>query len=43
MSELSVMSERAPRREHDLFMADINRSSVPSPIRGEAFPDAVDA
>jgi len=42
---LSVMSERAALREHDLFMAHINRhrGSVPSPIRGETFQDAVNA
>jgi hypothetical protein len=39
------MSERAARREHDLFMAEINRSrgSVPVPIKGETFQDAVEA
>src|SRR5713101_6506891 len=39
------MSERAARREHDLFMAEINRrrGSVPVPIKGETFQDAVDA
>jgi integrase len=45
IGDLSVMSERAARREHDLFMASVNkrRGSVPSPIRGETFKDAVDA
>jgi hypothetical protein len=45
IGDLSVMSERAARREHDLFMVDVNkrRGSVPSPIRGETFRDAVDA
>jgi hypothetical protein len=45
IGDLSVMSERAARLEHDLFMAHINRrrGSVPSPIRGETFQDAVNA
>src|SRR6266849_5243319 len=45
IGDLSVMSERAARREHDLFMASVNRrrGSVPAPIRGETFKDAVDA
>src|ERR1700746_1401245 len=45
IGDLSVMSERAARREHDLFMAEINRrrGSVPVPIKGETFQDAVDA
>ena len=45
IGDLSVMSERAARREHDLFMANVNRrrGSVPAPIRGETFKDAVDA
>jgi len=45
IGDLSVMSERAARREHDLFMANVNRrrGSVPAPIRGETFEDAVDA
>jgi Phage integrase, N-terminal SAM-like domain len=45
IGDLSVMSERAARREHDLFMVDVNRrrGSVPAPIRGETFQDAVDA
>jgi len=45
IGDLSVTSERAARREHDLFMADINRrrGSVPVPITGETFQDAVDA
>jgi integrase len=45
IGDLSVISERAARREHDLFMAEINRrrGSVPVPIRGETFQDAVDA
>jgi integrase len=45
IGDLSVMSERAARREHDLFMAHVNkrRGSVPSPIRGETFQDAVNA
>jgi hypothetical protein len=44
IGDLSVMSERAARREHGLFMAEINRqrNSVPVPIRGETFQDAVD-
>src|SRR2546422_583219 len=44
IGDLSVMSERAARREHDLFMAGINRrrGSVPVPIKGETFQDAVD-
>ncbi len=44
IGDLSVMSERAARREHDLFMAAINRrrGSVPVPIKGETFQDAVD-
>ena len=39
IGDLSVMSERAARREHDLFMAEINRrrGSVPVPIKGETF------
>ena len=43
IGDLSVMSERAARREHDLFMAEINRrrGSVPVPIKGETFQDAV--
>jgi integrase len=45
IGDLSVTSERAARREHDLFMAEINRrrGSVPVPINGETFQDAVDA
>ena len=45
IGDLNVMSERAARREHDLFMAEINRrrGSVPVPIKGETFQDAVDA
>src|SRR5258708_7325307 len=45
VGDLSVMSERAARREHDLFMANVNRrrGSVPPPIKGETFRDAVDA
>jgi len=45
IGDLSVMSERAARREHDLFMAAINRrrGCVPAPIRGETFQDAVNA
>ena len=45
IGDLSTMSERAARREHDLFMAEINRrrGSVPVPIKGETFQDAVDA
>src|SRR6267143_532698 len=45
IGDLSVMSERAARREHDLFMANVNRrrGSVPAAIRGETFKDAVDA
>jgi Phage integrase, N-terminal SAM-like domain len=45
IGDLSVMSERAARREHDLFMAEINRrrGSVPVPIKGETFQDAVNA
>ena len=45
IGDLNAMSERAARREHDLFMAEINRrrGSVPAPIRGETFQDAVDA
>ena len=44
IGDLSAMSERAARREHDLFMAEINRrrGSVPVPIKGETFQDAVD-
>jgi integrase len=45
IGDLSTTSERAARREHDLFMAEINRrrGSVPVPIKGETFQDAVDA
>jgi len=45
VGDLSIMSERAARREHDLFMAEVNRrrGSVPVPIKGETFRDAVDA
>jgi integrase len=45
IGDVSVMSERAARREHDLFIAEINRrqGSVPVPIKGETFQDAVDA
>jgi integrase len=45
IGDLNAMSERAARREHDLFMAEINRrrGSVPVPIRGETFQDAVGA
>ena len=45
IGDLSVMSERAARREHDLFMVEVNRrrGSIPAPIRGETFRDAVDA
>lgn len=45
IGDLGVMSERAARREHDLFMAEVNRrrGSVPVPIKGETFQDAVDA
>jgi hypothetical protein len=45
IGDLNVISERAARREHDLFMAAINRrrGSVPVPIKGETFQDAVDA
>jgi integrase len=44
IGDLNTMSERAARREHDLFMAEINRrrGSVPVPIKGETFQDAVD-
>ena len=45
IGDLNALSERAARREHDLFMAEINRrrGSVPVPIKGETFQDAVDA
>lgn len=45
IGDLDVMSERSARREHDLFMAEINRrrGSVPVPIKGETFHNAVDA
>jgi hypothetical protein len=45
IGDLHAMSERAARREHDLFMAEINRrrGSVPVPIKGETFQDAIDA
>jgi len=45
IGDLRAMSERAARRDHDLFMAEINRlrGGVPVPIRGETFQDAVDA
>ena len=45
IGDLSIMSERAARREHDLFMAEVNRrrGSVPVPIKGGTFRDAVDA
>src|SRR5215470_4858714 len=44
IGDLSIMSERAARREHDLFMAEVNarRGSVPVPLRGETFEDVVD-
>jgi integrase len=43
IGSLEEMSERAARREHDLFMAEVNRQrgSVPVPHRGETFLDAV--
>lgn len=45
IGDLSIMSERAARREHDLLMAEVNRrrGSVPVPIKGGTFRDAVDA
>jgi integrase len=45
IGDLNTVSERAARREHDLFMAEINRrrGSVPVPMKGETFQDAVDA
>ena len=45
IGDLSILSERAARREHDLFMAEVNRrrGSVPVTIEGETFRDAVDA
>jgi len=45
IGDLNLMSERAARREHDLFMTEVNRrrGSVPVPIRGETFQDVVDA
>lgn len=45
IGDLNTMSERAARREHDLFIAEINRrrGSVPVSIKGETFEDAVDA
>jgi hypothetical protein len=45
IGDLSAMSERAARREHDLFMAEVNRQrgSVPAPVRGETFHNAVEA
>jgi integrase len=45
IGDLNIISERAARREHDLLMAEVNRhrGSVPVPIKGETFQDAVDA
>lgn len=45
IGDLSSMSERAARREHDLFMAEVNRrrGSVSVPVKGETFQDAVNA
>jgi hypothetical protein len=45
IGDLNTISERAARRDHDLFMAEVNRrrGSVPVPIKGETFRDAVDA
>lgn len=45
IGDLNNMSERVAHREHDLFMAEVNkrRGSVLAPIKGETFRDAVDA
>jgi len=43
--DLTSMSKREARRQHDAFMADVNRQRgcVPAPVRGQTFLDAVNA
>lgn len=45
LGDLSSMSKREARRQHDLFMEDVNRQrgSVPAPVKGQSFQDAVNA
>jgi integrase len=45
IGKLSEMSERAALREHDHIMQEVNRKrgSVPTPVKGQTFMDAVTA